>query len=78
VCGTARWRAAGSVGAAVDGLRRPADGLLSPEQTADGRVPQTNSGNSGDTILIYFPPSPPPLAQVSVFSTSAQSTAQAA
>ena len=40
VCGIARRRAARTVGAAVDGLRRPADGLLSPEQAADGRVPR--------------------------------------
>ena len=40
LCGTARRRAAGAVGAAVDGVHRAADGLLSPKQAADGRVPQ--------------------------------------
>ena len=38
VCATARRRAAGSVGAAADGLHRPVDGLLSSKQAADGGV----------------------------------------
>ena len=38
--GTARRRAARAVGTAVDGIHRAADGLLSSEQAADGRVPR--------------------------------------
>ena len=38
VCGTAGWRAAGSVGPAVDGFHGTVDGLLSSKQAADSRV----------------------------------------
>ena len=44
VCGTARRGAARPVGAAADGLHRTADGLLSSEQAANGRVPRVAVG----------------------------------
>jgi len=40
LCGLAPGRAAGPVGTAFDGFRRVVDGLLSPEQTAHGRLPR--------------------------------------
>lgn len=40
LCGPAPGRTAGPVGTAFDGFRRAVDGLLSPEQAADGRVPR--------------------------------------
>ena len=46
VCGTAPRRATGAVGAAIDGAYGAADGLLSSEQAADGRVPQHVLGSA--------------------------------
>ena len=43
LCGTASRRASGADGAAIDGLHRAVDGLLSPKQAAHGRVPHARS-----------------------------------